>query len=101
PTDDRAEGFNNLLDGIEGRATKPFRAAPDAFGNRLEFAVAWTGTPDVAGGILARAQGLNADLLQSKFSTSFDNTDVYRLMHQTLFGRELESASGKRGPDRK
>ncbi|MEN9278191.1 MAG: alkaline phosphatase, partial [Thermostichus sp. DG_1_5_bins_95] len=42
PTDDRAEGFNNLLDGIEGRATKPFRAAPDAFGNRLEFAVAWT-----------------------------------------------------------
>jgi hypothetical protein len=31
----------------------------------------------------------------------FDNTDVYRLMYQTLFGRELESAIGKRAPDRK
>lgn len=101
PTDASAEGFNNLVDGIEGRASKPFRAAPDAFGNRMEFAVVWIGTPDVAGGILTRAQGLNADLLQSKFSGSFDNTDVYRLMYQTLFGRELESAIGKRAPDRK
>ncbi len=101
PTDSAAEGFNNLLDGIEGRGTKPFRSAPDAYGNRLDFAIVWIGTPDVAGGILSRAQGLNAELLQTKFSGSFDNTDVYRLMYQTLFGRELESASGKRGPDRK
>jgi alkaline phosphatase len=101
PTDSSAEGFNNLVDGIEGRGTKPFVTAPDAFGNRQNFAIVWIGTPDVAGGILARAQGLNAELLQTKFSGMFDNTDVYRLMYQTLFGRELESAIGKRAPDRK
>ncbi|MCS6871266.1 MAG: alkaline phosphatase [Anaerolineae bacterium] len=101
PTDSTAEGFNNLVDGIEGRGTRPFRAAPDAYGNRLSFAVVWIGLPDVAGGVLSRAQGLNAELLQTKFSGAFDNTDVYRLMYQTLFGRELESAVGKRAPDRK
>lgn len=100
PTDATAEGFNNLVDGIEGRGTKPFLTAPDAFGNRQNFAIVWIGLPDVAGGILSRAQGLNAELLQTKFSGMFDNTDVYRLMYQTLFGRELESAIGKRGPDR-
>ncbi|MBO9308741.1 MAG: alkaline phosphatase [Chloroflexi bacterium] len=101
PTDSTAEGFNNFVDGIEGRSTKPFVAAPDAYGKRLSFAIAWVGIADPAGGILSRAQGLNAELLQTKFSSRFDNTDVYRLMYQTLFGRELESSIGKRGPDRK
>lgn len=71
------------LDGRDGTGSLPFIAAPDQFGNRLPFAVAWSGFEDGAGGILARAEGLNAEALRS---ASGDNTDIYRLMYLTLFG---------------
>lgn len=89
------------LDGIEGQGTAPFVAMPDAFGTRMDFALGWVGTNDVAGGIISRAEGLNADLLRSEFSTRFDGTDVYRLMYATLFGRMLPSAMGQAAPDRR
>lgn len=74
-----------------------------------KFAVAWPSVQDVAGAILSRAQGLNADLLNAPrpfrhgeppFSARFDNTDVYRLMYPTLFGERLPSAVGRIAPSR-
>lgn len=109
----------NPLDGLGGREVfPPFRAEPDAlflarplpngqgetdgaiFVERLRFAVSWPGSPDVAGGILSRAQGPNASLLQTVFSGRFDNTDVYRLQYATLFGEWLPRAVGDLAPDR-
>ena len=85
----------NVPDGVEGRGTPDspatstamFVAEPDADGNRLAFAITWPGTGDYSGGIVSRAAGLNAGLLNSVFSARFDNIDVYRLMHATMFGR--------------
>jgi alkaline phosphatase len=66
----------------------------------MNFGVAWIGTPDIAGGIISRAQGLNADMLRTEFSTGFDSTDVYRLMYLTLFGEMLQDPTGLTAPDR-
>jgi hypothetical protein len=46
---------SNLLDGLYGRGTQSFAAEPDQFGRVHHFGIAWAGTPDFAGGILARA----------------------------------------------
>jgi alkaline phosphatase len=100
PTGDPADEVQFPVDGIEGRGTAPFVAEPDAFGQELEFAIAWIGTSDVAGAIVSRAQGLNAELLHTIFPQKFDNTDVYRLMYLTLFGELLPSAEGQPAPDR-
>jgi len=72
------------LDGRAGTGTPPFLSGPDQFGRRLPFGIAWTGFEDGAGGILARADGINAEALRSG---SLDNSDIYRLMYLTLFGR--------------
>jgi alkaline phosphatase len=95
PTGHPDERVLHTLDGIEGRHTPPFTAAPDATGRALPFAIAWSGAEDVAGGVLARAHGLNAPLLGTLFSARFDNTDVYRMMYLTMFG-ELLPAAGSR-----
>jgi len=111
------------VDGIEGRGTAPFLAGPDALLDRrpfadrdssglnsygggsvpassLPFAVVWAAVPDLAGGILSRAQGLNAERLRREFFERFDNTDVYRLMYATLFGEDLPTAVGTPAADR-
>ncbi len=75
-------------------------AALDACSQRPEFAIAWIGTPDVAGGTVSRAQGQNAYLLRTLFFERYDNTDVYRHMYLTLFGKVLPSPLGERAPDR-
>jgi len=49
---------------------------------------------------VSRAQGLNAELLRTEFSERFDNTDVYRHMYLTLFGKLLPSAVGNTAPQR-
>jgi alkaline phosphatase len=92
--------FGFPLDGRYGRQTAPFIAEPDAFGNTLDFAIGYPGRNDVAGGIVSRAQGLNAEMLRTEFSGQFDSTDVYRLMYATLFGEMLEPSYGQRAPDR-
>jgi alkaline phosphatase len=86
------------VDGIEGRATPPFQAEPDDFGTVYPFAIAWIGTDDNYGAMVTRAQGLNARLLQSAFAARFDNTDVYRMMYLTLFGKFLPPAYGRSAP---
>ena len=91
---------NNFLDGVEGRQSPMFVTEPDQFGNRMQFGIAWPGTADYFGGVLSRAAGLNAGLLNSRFSQRFDNVDVYRLKHATLFGRMLNYPSATQAPGR-
>ncbi len=109
----------NPRDGLGGREFfAPFKAETDALFNarplidgngdtsnsisvaRLRFAISWPSSADVAGGIISRAQGPNAELLQSLFSGRFDNTDVYRMQYATLFGRLPRNAIGDLAPDR-
>jgi alkaline phosphatase len=85
---------SNPADGVEGRGTPLFLTEPDQFGQRKQFGILWTGTPDFSGGILTRAAGMNAALLnRGPFSERFDNTDVYRMKYLTLFGRLLPQAT--------
>jgi len=74
------------LDGPDGSGSLPFVAQPDRLGNRLRFGVAWADYDDLLGGIVARAHGLNAELLP----TTVDNTDIYRLLYATVFGKWLQ-----------
>ncbi|MDX2242538.1 MAG: alkaline phosphatase [Leptolyngbyaceae cyanobacterium bins.302] len=73
------------LDGTTGSNTLPFIAQPDANGDVFPFAVGWAGTPDFSGSIVSKAHGLNAD----KLTATVDNTVMYELMYETLFGVEL------------
>jgi glycerophosphoryl diester phosphodiesterase len=75
------------LDGVAGSNTLSFESAPDVDGDVFNFGVAWAGTPDFAGSIVAKAEGLNAD----KLPATVDNTGIYELMYETLFDVELES----------
>ena len=71
------------LDGTTGNDTAPFvTGAPDANGDIFEFGIAYASTTDVAGSIVSKAYGLNSDLL----TATVDNTDMYRIMYETLFG---------------
>lgn len=77
--------FNGApIDGKSGTRSAPFVSAPDRFGRRHVFGVAWAGFSDFSGGILARAAGLNSEHL----GRSADNTDIYRMTYRTLFGKE-------------
>ena len=73
-------------DGTWGTASEPFLAPPDRAGNRWLFAVSWANYEDMTGGILLRAAGLNSGRVHG----TVDNTDVYRFMYETLFGKEIE-----------
>jgi alkaline phosphatase len=70
------------MDGVDGTGTAPFLAAPDQFGRRLPFAVVWAANDDVSGGILVRAEGLNASMVAG----SMDNTGIAKLIRRTLLG---------------
>lgn len=82
PTD--TETFQNPVDGSEGRVPPltPFAAQPSLDGAMGNFVTAWAGTPDFSGSIVAKTYGMNADLLNS----TVDNTEIYQIMYQTLFG---------------
>jgi alkaline phosphatase len=73
------------IDGREGTGTLPFVAKPDRNGTELRFAISWASDDDVAGGVIARAHGMNAEYLPN----NVDNTEIYRLMYRTLFGIAL------------
>jgi alkaline phosphatase len=74
------------LDGVNGTETLPFLTGKDNNGNRFPFAVAWSTSDDVFGSVIAKAEGLNAELMNGKI----DNTDIYRIMYTTLFGKLLD-----------
>ncbi|NJR18910.1 MAG: alkaline phosphatase [Calothrix sp. CSU_2_0] len=72
-------------DGKDGKLTPPFVSAPNQEGKRFPFAIGWSSGGDNAGAIVSKAHGLNAD----KLPNNVDNTDIYRLMYRTLFGKEI------------
>lgn len=71
---------NGALFGLDGR--QPYLSAPDAKGVRHPFVLSWGTVHDSSGGILVRAAGNGA----SKVSGDMDNTDVYRVMREVMFG---------------
>ncbi len=73
------------IDGRDGTGSLPFLAQPDENGRALSFWVGWGAKDDSSAGVVVRAAGRNADRLPA----NVDNVGLYRLMHLTLFGREL------------
>ena len=71
-----------ILHGVQGHFGDAFETKPDRNGNTHHFGIAWVGYNDVAGGILVRGAGLNSNLIEPLM----DSTEVYSVMHQTLFG---------------
>jgi alkaline phosphatase len=76
--------LDGAVHGADGRIEKPFTSKPDRAGRTHDFLVAWASRLDTSGGILVRAAGLNAD----KVAGSFDNTALYPLLYETLFGEQ-------------
>ncbi|MFQ6547693.1 alkaline phosphatase [Aestuariibius sp. 2305UL40-4] len=75
-----------ILHGQQGTFGDAFETAADANGLTHHFGIGWVGYNDVAGGILVRGAGLNSDLI----TPLMDSTDVYAVMHQTLFGAPVQ-----------
>jgi len=73
----------------EGQPWTSFSAEDSIDGPMGNFGIAWVGTPDFPGSIVSKAYGMNADLLPS----TLDNTDIYDLMYQTLFGISADLAA--------
>jgi len=80
-------GSGAPLDGRNGTDTRPFRSAPDVQGRRFPFAIGWAHDGDLGSGVLARAAGLGArEMLPT---TGLQNTDVYRILYNTLFSEDV------------
>jgi alkaline phosphatase len=87
PAINATHGTNGApMDGRDGVGTKPFLAAPNKEGYRLPFAVAWGSKIDNAGSVIARATGYKAERVRG----NLDNTDVYRVIYEALFGKWLD-----------
>jgi len=71
------------LDGVEGTMTLPFISKKDNLGNEYAFGIAWSTTSDVYGSVIAKAHGMNSEMMQG----SVDNTFIYKIMYKTLFGQ--------------
>jgi len=78
-----ARGSAARLDGVAGSETRPFLSAPDAQGRRFPFAVVWATGDDIGSGVIARAAGHDAAALLP--SEGIANTDIYPMLHRTLF----------------
>jgi alkaline phosphatase len=101
PTGNEDDTIEVPLDGLYGRDTQPFVAEADQFGEELPFAMSMVNTADVQGGIVSRAIGGNAYRLGTEeLSERFDNIDIYRTMHENLFGVFPEYPEGERAPER-
>jgi len=74
------------LDGQNGTGSRPFLSAPDNTGERFPFAVAWSSFADTYGSVVCKAEGLNAELMHG----TIDNTDIYKIMYATLFGKIIQ-----------
>lgn len=87
----------SFLDGVNGSTAtetnpwRPFTSEDSIDGPMGNFGVAWVGTPDFPGSIVSKAYGMNADKLPS----TVDNTEIYDLMYQTLFGVTPEEAAAQ------
>jgi alkaline phosphatase len=70
---------------------KPFLSAPDRHGKRLPFVVTWGTRHDTCGGILVRALGHGAERVRG----AVQNTDIYRIIREGLWGGDEEEAPVK------
>lgn len=75
----------SFYDGINGKQSLPFLSAPDKNGRRFPFVISWSTFNDVSGSVVVRASGLNSELVKG----SVDNTDIYKFIYLTLFGKLL------------
>ena len=80
PLPARDEENGSPIDGRDGTGTLPFIAGPDRFGTRLPFGICWAAQDDMAGGIVARAAGWNAERVRG----TIDNTGIYAVIRETL-----------------
>ncbi|MCG9890141.1 MAG: alkaline phosphatase [Thermosynechococcaceae cyanobacterium MS004] len=89
-----------FLDGAKGSTASaeapwvPFASQDSIDGPMGNFTVNWVGTPDFPGSIVAKTYGMNADKLPS----TLDNTEIYNIMYQTLFGVEPDVAAENIAP---
>ncbi len=87
----------NYLDGVDGSTASeenpwvPFSAKDSIDGEMGDFGIGWVGTPDVPGSIVSKTYGMNADKLPS----TVDNTGIYDIMYETLFGLTPEEAASQ------
>lgn len=88
----------NYLDGVKGSTASEenpwvaFSAKDSIDGKMGNFGVGWVGTPDVPGSIVSKTYGLNADKLPS----TVDNTGIYDIMYETLFGITPDEAASEK-----
>jgi len=76
-----------VVRGQYGPEAALFIAPGDEGGVALPFAIGFVADGgDVSGGILVRGAGFNRDLI----TPLMDNTDVYKVMHTTLFGTSFD-----------
>lgn len=73
------------LDGRRGKRSLPFESAPDRKKEQFNYGLTFAAYSDLSGGIVARAAGFNSEQLP----LNVDNTDIYRMMYLTLFGKDL------------
>ncbi len=73
-------------DGIDGKETTVWKSKPDQFGTNLPFAITWASYSDTYGAVIAKAHGLNSEMVTG----IIDNTDIYKVMYKTLFGKTLQ-----------
>ena len=74
------------LDGKDiGDVQKPFLTFPDKNKRRMPFGVIWPTGWDLYSGMLVKASGFNSGYVKG----IVDNTDIYKLMYLTLFGKQL------------
>jgi len=78
---------NSAIDGVAGTGTAPFVAEPNRYGQSHSFAISWASGHDVGSGVIARATGLNAERYLP--ASGITNTDIYRMLYATLFGKEI------------
>jgi len=89
-----------VLDGVNGSTGSPeapwipFTSQDSIDGPMGNFGIAWTGTPDVPGSIVAKTYGMNADKLPS----TLDNTEIYNLMYETMFGAAPQLVAEQKQP---
>ncbi|MGD8781757.1 MAG: alkaline phosphatase [Ignavibacteria bacterium] len=74
------------MDGIDGAGTTVWLSKSDQFGHQLPFAFAWATYDDAYGAVIAKGHGLNSEMVTGLL----DNTDIYRIMYKTLFGKKLK-----------
>jgi alkaline phosphatase len=79
-----ATNLGNPVDGVGGSGTAAFRSGPDREGRHFWFGITFSSGGDLVGGVVARADGLNRERLP----LNLDNTGLYVVMHETLFGEE-------------